>query len=156
MRKVLTILFLFMYCFTYAQKMPEMGIKVRITAPDKTIVADVNEVSAVSSPKSRLYYFWYYANGIHSTQGGYSGILLDGDYMEYYPDKGLKEQGYFIRGLKNGTWKTWNEDGTLKESVHWKSGKVIFRKSLPFWKRLPILRKKFKHPAADSTKTNTK
>jgi hypothetical protein len=78
MRKVLTILFLFIACFTYAQKMPEMGIKVRIAALDKTIVADVNEVSAVSSPKSSLYYFWYYANGIHSTQRGYSGKLLDG------------------------------------------------------------------------------
>ncbi|MDF2432858.1 MAG: hypothetical protein JWP44_2489 [Mucilaginibacter sp.] len=156
MKRIIVIVFFFTAYHACAQKMPEMSTKVRITAPDKTIVAEINEVAAVSSPKPGLYYFWYYANGIHSTQGGYNGKLLDGNYMEYYPDKSLKEQGYFIRGLKNGLWKTWNEDGTLKESVHWKSGKVIIRKSSPFWKRLPILRKKFKHSVADSTKKTTK
>lgn len=145
MKKVLLFILLMTSGYAYAQTMPEMNTKVRVTAPDKTIVAEVNEVGEISSPKVGLFYFWYYAGGIHSTQGGYSGKLLDGTYTEYYLSKGLMQQGLFKKGLKNGTWKSWNEDGSLKEAIKWKNGKVIKDKYASFWKKLPLLKSKTKH-----------
>ncbi len=149
MKKGLLFILLIISGYTHAQTMPDMSTKVRITATDKTIVANVNEVDDISSPKVGLFYFWYYAGGIHSSQGGYSGKLLDGTYAEYYLSKGLKEQGTFKRGLKNGIWKSWNEDGILKEAIKWKNGKVVKDKYVSFWKKLPFLKTKPKH--ADST-----
>ncbi len=155
MKKIFTILFLLISGAIYAQEMPEMGIKVRIPQPDKTIVAEVNDVSSIPSPKSNLIYYWYYANSIHSTQGGFSGKLLDGQYSEFYPSKNLKEQGFFKKGLKQGVWKSWNEDGTLKEQTKWKNGVLVSDKVVPFWKRINIL-KKNKITPADTIKKMAK
>ncbi|TWI94535.1 hypothetical protein JN11_04645 [Mucilaginibacter frigoritolerans] len=149
MKKRLLAILLLISGYACAQTMPEMSTKVRITATDKTIVAEVNEVTEVTSPKADLFYFWYYAGGIHSTQGGYSGKLLDGYYNEYYLSKSLKQQGTFKKGLKNGNWKSWNEDGTLKEDILWKNGKVVIEKEVPIWKKLPFFKHKKVH--TDST-----
>jgi antitoxin component YwqK of YwqJK toxin-antitoxin module len=151
MKKRLLAILLLISGYACAQTMPDMSTKVRITGPDKTIVAEVNEVGEVTSTKSDLFYFWYYAGGIHSTQGGYSGKLLDGSYNEYYLSKTLKQQGTFKKGLKNGSWKSWNEDGTLKEDILWKNGKILKEKEASFWKRLPLLKHKKTQP--DSTMT---
>ncbi|WP_259071779.1 toxin-antitoxin system YwqK family antitoxin [Mucilaginibacter sp. X4EP1] len=153
MKKIFTLFFLLTSGVIYAQEMPEMGIKVRIPQSDKTIVAEINEVSAVPSPKANLVYYWYYANGIHSTQGGFSGKLLDGQYSEFYLSKNLKEQGFFKKGLKQGPWKSWNEDGTLKEQTKWKNGVLVADKVVPFWKRINILKKNKITPADTIKKT---
>jgi len=150
MKKRLLAILLFISGYACAQDIPEMSTKVRITAPDKTIVAEVNEVSEVTSPKTGLFYFWYYAGGIHSTQGGYSGKLLDGSYNEYYLSKALKQQGTFKKGLKNGKWKSWSEDGSLKEDILWKNGKVVKEEKIPIWKRLPLLKHKKTYPDTTS------
>jgi antitoxin component YwqK of YwqJK toxin-antitoxin module len=154
MKNLLITILLFISGYACAQDMPEMSTKVRITSPDKTIVAEVNEVSEVISPKPNLFYFWYYAGSILSTQGGYSGKLLDGSYNEYYLSKALKQQGTFKKGLKNGSWKSWNEDGVLKEDILWKNGKIIEGKSVSFWKKIPLLKHKKIHRDSASAVVN--
>lgn len=122
MKRFVYIIFLFASSALHAQRIPSFGLnKVRITAPGRTIVAEIT-VSTVSSPDHEKLYYWYGSNAIHVTQGGYSGKLLHGKYEEYYADKSLKEQGEFSNGLKDGTWKSWLESGALGELVNWHKG----------------------------------
>jgi hypothetical protein len=122
-RFVIVILCLAAVQTVLAQKWPDDGTrKVRITDPERTIVAELDPDAHPSVETDRSY-FWYSGNMIHSTQGGYSGKLLDGNYQEFYPSKGLKELGKFKKGLKQGLWKVWDEAGTLTQSITWKQGK---------------------------------
>ena len=139
-------IFLSLLCFVsvmaFAQKMPDHGLyKVRIILPDKTVIAEINPVSSKPTAKTALFYYWYEANVIHSTQGGFSGKPLNGQYIEYYPNKNLKEQGTFKKGLKNGPWKSWNEDGTLSVSSTWENGLLVSGEKVSLWKKLNIFKK---------------
>ena len=138
------LIFLCLVCVkVLGQKLPGYGLnKVRITLADKIIVAEIEPVSSNPSIKQNLVYYWYSANIIHTTQGGFSGKLLNGQYNEYYPDKNLKEQGEFKNGLKNGIWKNWNDDGTLSALANWKHGSEITVKRPPIWKRVHLFGKK--------------
>ncbi|AMR33713.1 hypothetical protein A0256_20890 [Mucilaginibacter sp. PAMC 26640] len=107
----------------YSQNIPLIGAnRVRINEADKTILFDVDPVDNLSDMDFGLTYYWYASNQIHTTQGGFSGKLLNGHYTEFYLNKGLKEQGTFKKGLKQGLWKEWAETGQLVQSVTWKKG----------------------------------
>lgn len=69
-----------------------------------------------------LEYTWLKNQKVLTTQGGYSGKLLHGNYESFYPNKNLKEKGKFSYGLKNGTWLYWRKDGSIKKSEYWKKG----------------------------------
>ena len=154
MRNIIFTFFCLLCYAAYSQKLPDYGLnKVRITEQNKIIVAEIEPVSSHPSIKPNLYYYWYNANTIHISQGGFSGKLLNGPYIEYYTDKNLKEQGNFKKGLKDGVWKSWNEEGTLTSVTNWKRGSEVFGKKPPIWKRIHLFRKKSK--PADSLK-NTK
>jgi hypothetical protein len=129
----------------YAQKLPDFGSdQVRIILPDKIIVARTEPISSNPSIKPGRFYYWYSAGAIHSTQGGFSGKLLNGQYTEYYPDRNLKEQGNFKKGVKDGLWHSWNADGTLSATVTWRRGSAVRATKVPLWKRLHLFRRKSK------------
>jgi hypothetical protein len=69
-----------------------------------------------------LEYTWLKNQTVLTTQGGYSGKLLHGNYESFYPNNNLMGKGKFSYGLKDGTWLYWREDGTLKTSEYWKNG----------------------------------
>jgi antitoxin component YwqK of YwqJK toxin-antitoxin module len=143
MKKISLIFFCFISLTALAQKMPDEGYyKARITLPDMTILAEIDPIATNPTAKANLFYYWYEANAIHSTQGGFSGKLLNGQYNEYYPNKNLKVQGGFKKGLKNGEWKSWNVDGTLTEVTTWKNGVQVLGEKVPLWKKLNIFRKR--------------
>ena len=143
MKKILFIFISLISVSANAQKMPDFGFnKVRIAADDKTILAEIIPVGSNPKAKADLYYYWYSANMIHITQGGFSGKLLNGNYNEFYLNKNLEVQGAFKNGLKNGAWKTWNEDGTLALVANWKNGVMFDKKPGPFWKKLNIFKRK--------------
>jgi len=145
MKFTILLFFCFFSVDLYAQDMPSYLLdKVRIVQSDQTIVAELQPVSANITAKPNLHYYWYSANIIHETQGGFSGKLLDGLYTTYYPDKNLKEQGRFKKGLKNGLWKTWKEDGSLLSTIDWKHGIEMVGEKRPIWKRLPLIHKRRK------------
>jgi len=145
MKYIILIFLCFLCCGAFAQKLPDYGLnKVRITQPDKIIVAEIEPVSSDPAIKPNLLYYWYSANAVHTTQGGFSGKLLNGQYTEYYPDRNLKEQGEFKKGLKDGVWKSWNIDGTIAVTTTWKHGSEITGKRPPIWKRIHPFRKKQK------------
>ena len=73
------------------------------------------------------FYFWYKAQHVISTQGGSSGVLLNGDFESFHDNKQLSKKGFFRRGLKSGEWLYWREDGTLKISEQWSKGTLKSR-----------------------------
>jgi len=95
--------------------------KITVNHPDHTIVAYLKPVISVSTESERTY-TWFSGNQIRTTQGGYSGRLLNGLYEDFYLDKNLKERGYFDKGLKQGLWKSWNAEGVLREEMTWDKG----------------------------------
>lgn len=95
--------------------------RVTVRSDDHTVVAYVKPVKGVSILNDRTYY-WFSGNQINTTQGGYSGKLLHGEYQDFYSNKKLKESGDFSKGLKDGIWKTWNENGILNELFTFKNG----------------------------------
>ncbi|MFD2162268.1 toxin-antitoxin system YwqK family antitoxin [Paradesertivirga mongoliensis] len=93
-----------------------------LNSTEQTIVAHLYPVNEEVHADPELFYYWYSANQVNRTQGGYSGKLLNGPYTAFYTNKNLKEQGEFKKGLQHGDWKTWHENGQLKEIVKWRSG----------------------------------
>jgi len=164
--KKLLLLICLLPLFSHAQKLPDFGLdKVHIVNGDQHIQAETIPVNSGPELHNDRFYFWYSANRIHSTQGGYSGRLLNGDYKEFYPDKTLKEEGTFKEGLKDGIWKTWNENGSLVQQYTWKkgllsgkfiicddkgyirasgkykNGTLLVRDSVTLWKKLEFFKK---------------
>jgi antitoxin component YwqK of YwqJK toxin-antitoxin module len=116
--------------------------QIRIIDSTQEIRADVLPFKSDPKIKNDRYYFWYFNNVIHSTQGGFNGQLLNGHYVAFYPDKNLKEEGDFKRGLKDGEWKTWNPKGDLTSVTNWNEGIAVPDSQQPFWKKIPFLKKK--------------
>lgn len=137
MRNILTVSLLLTTFAASAQKIPETAsYRVRIYESDKTILAEINPVKSPRRAKPGLTYYWYSANMIHATQGGFSGKLLNGPYTAFYLNKSLKEQGTYRDGLKTGVWHSWKEDGTPDQVTRWKKGVLISDGSVSFWKKI--------------------
>jgi antitoxin component YwqK of YwqJK toxin-antitoxin module len=116
--------------------------QVRIIDTTQEIRADIEPYKSEPKIKNDRYYFWYLNKVIHSTQGGYSGTLLNGHYVAFYPDKNLKEEGNFNRGLKDGEWKTWNRKGDLTAVTNWNDGVQLNDNQQSVWKKIPFFNKK--------------
>lgn len=123
-------LFIFLLAFTgqlYAQKQP---LSFEIESYRHTVVYDDHKIvfqaqQANTELKTVAYnktYAWFAGNQIHTTQGGYSGKLLHGLYTDFYLDNNIKEQGNFVMGLKDGIWKSWNDQGILMSQITFKEG----------------------------------
>jgi hypothetical protein len=81
----------------------------------------LNKPLRIAADTARLYH-WYLSNALHTSKGGYEGLLLHGDYSSFYPGDALREKGRFYYGLKDGAWKSWHPNGLLKETGTWKRG----------------------------------
>jgi len=123
MKKIFIMLLFFIPVLAFAQKMPDDGFdKIRIAGNDKTIQAELRPITTDPEMETDRLYYWYSGNNIHSTQGGFSGRLLNGQYSEYFANKNLKEMGVFKKGLKYGIWRSWTENGTLIQFYTWEKG----------------------------------
>ncbi|QEC79323.1 toxin-antitoxin system YwqK family antitoxin [Mucilaginibacter ginsenosidivorax] len=123
MKFIYTALFTFFYCCSFGQKMPDYGLhSVRITDTDRTILAEIIPVNSNPDVQSTLTYYWYATNKVHTLQGGFSGRLLNGAYTETYLNHNTRTLGTFKKGLKDGTWRDWDERGILIQVVNWRSG----------------------------------
>jgi len=155
MKNVILVVLLFVCSVASAQVYPDYGLtKIRLTDSGRTIELEINPVKHEPVVKTSLFYYWYSANQLHVTQGGYGGQLLNGAFTEYYQNKNLKEQGSFKRGLKDGVWKSWNTDGTLKQVVKWEEGVVVTSERCSFWQRINIFKKNPITPVDTSSKAH--
>lgn len=123
MKKIFLLLCLFNATIATAQKIPDFGFNhVRLIEEDRTLSFETLPVSSAPKAMMTKTYFWYSSGRIQSTQGGYSGKLLNGFYRAYFLNKNLAEEGTFDTGLRHGVWKKWNEAGLLKEMISWQNG----------------------------------
>lgn len=67
-------------------------------------------------------YYWSAYGEIHANKGGYSGQLLCGSYQVFDVDNNLITQGAIQNGVKNGSWKSWYNNGEIKSLEIWKKG----------------------------------
>lgn len=107
----------------FGQQYPKdmLSHKVIVNHDDRTIVAYTKPFKPRSALSDRQYY-WFKQHAIGSTQGGYSGKLLNGSYQEFYANKQLSEAGNMSKGLKHGVWKLWNPNGKLLRDDTWDNG----------------------------------
>jgi antitoxin component YwqK of YwqJK toxin-antitoxin module len=96
--------------------------KVNICRGDTMIVAELLNNSKSPTISPMRYYYWFSANGIHVNKGGYSGILLHGQYTEYDKNNNLLQKGNLKYGNKIGIWMCWYPSGKVKEIMHYKGG----------------------------------
>lgn len=110
----------------FAQKEIDIPLNQRVVLNfvDHVVYANILSTNKEIKPDLDRYYFWYSANDIKRTRGGFDGKLLHGEYIEFYPDKSLKEKGEFRYGLKHGIWKTWYPSGEIASIVRWKKGRM--------------------------------
>ncbi len=73
--------------------------------------------------KKNYYYLNHRELGVR--QGAYMGKLIDGEYMQYKGLTGLIEKGEFHKGVKNGTWITWYNTGSIRSVTKWHKGKPV-------------------------------
>jgi len=76
----------------------------------------------VKYPKEGRIYYWYKSGQIHHSKSAIGGSVLHDSYTKYYKSSQLAEKGNFKLGLKDGVWRTWNEEGELQVVVAWKKG----------------------------------
>lgn len=105
-----------------------LGVEVPFNR--KIISDDINkEVFFVTDEKNNeikddKFYFWYKSQKVHKSVGGYSGQLLDGNYVKYFYSNELAEQGKFKEGLKVGEWKEWHKNGKIQRKLNWFKGRL--------------------------------
>ena len=74
----------FISCFSnvfsqsYLKEVNAASQKVTLNGTEQTIVAHLYPVNEEVHADPELFYYWYSANQVNRTQGGYSGKLLNG------------------------------------------------------------------------------
>jgi antitoxin component YwqK of YwqJK toxin-antitoxin module len=95
---------------------------ITIKADSSNIYAQVLVKSQKVEPLNNLRYYWYSNEKISSNTGGFAGSLLNGTYRVMSKGNQLVEQGFFVNGVKDGSWKYWYSNGNLKRVEIWKKG----------------------------------
>lgn len=79
--------------------------------------------------KDDLEYWWYQEfTKIKNTMGGAGGNLLHGKYRFYDEMGNLINEGNYYYGLKNGMHRTWNKNGSIKETLKYNKGVIVYAK----------------------------
>lgn len=107
------------------EKLHKEKYTIYIEEKENRIKANVLAHKTKVKTKPYLTYRWYSSNKIMDTQGGYEGKLLHGEYVSFYQsNNNLKEKGKFKKGLKQGFWNSWNENGKISRISRWKNGQL--------------------------------
>ena len=92
---------------------------LRINGFDIECYVSLKEMTSFDENKM---YYWYKSGEIHQSISSAGGLVLHSKFDRFYESNQLVEQGAFDYGLKNGVWKTWNEDGSLNQTIEWNRG----------------------------------
>ena len=117
------ILLFFAFADVHGQKIDyPLNNRATINYLDHIVYVHFTREEKKISIDDEKYYYWFAANDIKKTRGGYDGKILHGLFTAYYMNKNLKEKGSFKYGLKKGEWKEWYFNGELKEKSFYKKG----------------------------------
>src|SRR4051812_5239292 len=67
--------------------------RITINSTDSTVVTYLWPSKEEIKVDEEKVYYWYKANQIRTSRGGYAGELLHGNYTCYYIDQNLKQKG---------------------------------------------------------------
>jgi antitoxin component YwqK of YwqJK toxin-antitoxin module len=73
--------------------------------------------------EDNCFYYWYDNNAIHKSQGGFDGLLLNGQMKEFSLNDDLNREGHFKAGAREGKWRHWHKNGYLQKVQEWQDGK---------------------------------
>lgn len=107
--------------FVYAQEFINTR-KISLSRGDTIVVAGILADVKIDDVNPKVFYHWYANGHIYMNQGGYSGNLLHGAYVEYNSAGSLLLKGAYERGLKSGQWIYWYVDGAIKETIEFEGG----------------------------------
>lgn len=120
----LLILLPFTTCFSQETNATKRSIKQDGFTIECSVLEAGKETKTPKYDYSKMY-FWFKAQRIMTTQGGSSGLLLNGNYTSHYDENHqLFQSGSFCKGLKNGSWNQWRKNGTLVSKETWKNGEL--------------------------------
>ncbi|GIK68925.1 MAG: hypothetical protein BroJett020_02200 [Bacteroidota bacterium] len=97
-----------------------------IVTTDSSVIKTVVKIEKRKKNYYKLsrQYYWYSANKIQQNTGEYYGQCLHGYFKEFNYSGQMLRSGNMQNGLKNGTWKKWNDKGFLMSYAHWKKGRM--------------------------------
>ncbi|ABG60430.1 conserved hypothetical protein [Cytophaga hutchinsonii ATCC 33406] len=99
--------------------------RVYVQYTDSTVEAFCYRGDKNIKTQDNLFYYWYAAQQIKHTRGGYEGKILHGTYTMFYYNKDLLAKGNFKYGLKHGEWKSWHQGGEIKSKEKWRKGVLV-------------------------------
>lgn len=73
--------------------------------------ASLKELAEINTDVDTDYYHPPFPKGLHH-----------GLYMNFYPDGGVKDSGYYKNGLRDGVWEEWLENGTVRSTGFYQHG----------------------------------
>lgn len=133
--KKITLLFLLstLNFLTYSQV---NNVKEKVLTELKTIEYSngreifniCKSIKEISFNENLEYYWFNEFSKIKSTKGSAGGNLLHGKYQLFNEKGNLTAEANFYLGLKDGSEKTWSEDGEIKINNKYNKGKLIYTK----------------------------
>jgi len=124
MKKLISLFIMILSCintFGVGKKDRNHSREIITQSYDTIIKAKILTSDLKVKPSISKQYFWYQNGSIGSNVGGYTGKLLHMNYTALLNNK-LVESGTFNKGLKNGKWISWYEDGNIKEICYYRKG----------------------------------
>ena len=119
--------FLFVCTILFACSKPKLGEIGNYQVALEDVKADFHVLmweQNFSLKKSKIY--TSYSNGaLHTTRGILSGKALHGNYKEVNLSGALLKVGSFKKGLKDGYWAFYNEDGSLVNDLTYSKGDTV-------------------------------
>lgn len=133
MRFLTTIVFIFILGILSAQE--KVGLNHRLAPIEKGETA-IYYLSSASN-ENGLYSVILYYDDMQILMRGTSidnlGQKLDGESVWFYKSGSIQSQGLYRNGQKQGTWKRFNEDGTVKSDRHYSEvsmDNIVFNSAL--------------------------
>ena len=108
-------------CFAVGKKNRNKCREIVSQSADTIIKAKILTTESNFKTSSSKQYFWYLNGAIGSNRGGYTGKLLHLDYTALL-NNNLVRSGSFKKGLRDGKWISWYENGNIKEICYYHRG----------------------------------
>lgn len=119
----LTCIVLWLVCTIHTNAQDFINIrKISLFRGDTSIVAGILADVRIDEVDPGAFYYWYGNGQINTNQGGYSGHLLHGEYVEYGPSGKMLLKGIYERGVRSGHWIYWNNAGGIRETREYEDG----------------------------------
>jgi len=123
---MMLVLMIFLFISCKSEKDIVSTFKRTISYSDSTVYFQATQEEPKIKQALKVNAFFYYLkNGaIASTEAGYYGEVLNGEFAVVNTENQLISKGNFDEGLKEGVWIRWNERGSIVKKTPYENGVV--------------------------------